>query len=249
MLNINHRELKTRRFNHLTRALGGREDIALGILTHLWLRCLHDKVKSFAVGACHDYLVCPPDDAHRTLAALCAAKYLKLEGDALVVVDVAPWIDRAHIRLARAIKAGQKSVKARAQKKLAAKRSSKLPATRLVSSATENQEAARACWQAYAEAYERLFGVSPVRNVKINSLIVQLIKRIPMTDAPAVLRFYVGHGNSFYAQRMYPLDLAVKDAESLHTQWKLNKPITKATIEKFNQREKMRDALEEGVIF
>ncbi len=249
VLNFNHRELTTKRFALLVRCMDGREDVALGLLTKLWLQCLTQKVSGFAPDEQLHFINTPIAVADAAIKGLVLAGYLKWQGDWYEAVDVAPWVARAHIRLERATKAGLKSAKVRAKKRLAIKKLERAQAALVAPEEDEAAIAARACWAAYANAYERLFHAPPVRNVKVNSLIKQFVKRIPTADAPHVLRFYVGHGHSFYAQRMYPLDLAVKDAEGLHTQWRLNRPITKATIDKFNQREKMRDALEEGVIF
>lgn len=228
------------------RAVGGREDVALGVLAHLWMRCLENKQPAFNRPKHLDYVLGPIDRVDAVLIALQTAGYVKLEYGCYEVVDVQPWIARAHVRLAKAKKAGEKSVKVRAKKKALAKRAEK-------KLANEDKEdttlAAQAAWEAYRGAYSRLFHCEPVRNVKTNSLIRQLCKRLPMWNVQHVLSFYVGHGNAFYAQRMYPLDLAVKDAESLYTQWETGISVTQSTMDQFKQREKMRGALEEGINF
>lgn len=81
-------------------------------------------------------------------------------------------------------------------------------------------------WSAYSTAYHDRYSVDPVTNAKTNALLCQLVDRVGADDAPKVAAFYVGHPSSFYVQRMHPVDLLVRDAEKLRTEWATNRQVT-----------------------
>jgi hypothetical protein len=82
-------------------------------------------------------------------------------------------------------------------------------------------------WDAYSNAFEQRWKVKPTRNAKVNSQINQLLKRIPVEEAPDIGRFYVFHNKSFYVEKQHPIGLLLADAESLRTQWLTNKQVTR----------------------
>lgn len=73
-------------------------------------------------------------------------------------------------------------------------------------------------WDAYARAYERRYSATPVRNVKVNGQLANLVSRLG-SEAPSVAEFYVGHDDPFYVRQMHSADYLVRDAEKLRTQW------------------------------
>lgn len=86
-----------------------------------------------------------------------------------------------------------------------------------------------AVWAAYSDAYINRYGTEPVRNAKVNSLLGQLVDRIGAEDAPPVAAFYVGHCSGYYVQRGHAVDMLVKDAEKLRTEWATNRKVTQTT--------------------
>jgi hypothetical protein len=75
-----------------------------------------------------------------------------------------------------------------------------------------------ATWTSYAEAYSRRYGVEPVRNRTVNGQLAQFIARIPADEAPSVAACYVAHENPLYRNAQHPVNLLLRDAESLRTQ-------------------------------
>lgn len=74
-------------------------------------------------------------------------------------------------------------------------------------------------WEAYAIAYRNRYGADPVRNATINGQLANFVKRLGQQEAPDVARFYVSHAGRIYVQAMHPLNLLVRDAEKLRTEW------------------------------
>lgn len=70
-------------------------------------------------------------------------------------------------------------------------------------------------WVAYAEAYRGRYGNDPVRNAKANANCCQLVARLGAENAVATVRFYVEQ-DGYFATRVHPLDLCVRNAEELH---------------------------------
>jgi hypothetical protein len=91
---------------------------------------------------------------------------------------------------------------------------------------TELQAACKETWKAYANAHYERYGTEPVRNQKVNSLVKQFVQRIGFADAPYVAAFYVRHNGQFYVQKVHPVELMLKDAEGLRTQWATNRTMT-----------------------
>lgn len=102
-------------------------------------------------------------------------------------------------------------------------------------------------WNQYATAYAtRYQGQAPVRNAKINGQLTQLIARIGAEAAPEVAKFFVEHSDSYYVQRMHPVDLLLRDAEALHTQWKAGQQMTGTKAREIERREHNRNSFEQA---
>lgn len=80
-------------------------------------------------------------------------------------------------------------------------------------------------WNAYADAYSQRYGVDPVRNAKVNSMIKQVVDRIGK-DAVHVAAFYVQHNEFQYIRSTHSVNLLLRDCESLRTQWATNMQVT-----------------------
>jgi hypothetical protein len=81
-------------------------------------------------------------------------------------------------------------------------------------------------WGAYSNAYYSRYGVDPVRNAKINSMITQLVDRLGEDDAPHVAAFYIHHSNSFYVANGHSVGMLLRDAEKLRTEWATGRKVT-----------------------
>ena len=91
---------------------------------------------------------------------------------------------------------------------------------------TDLQAACRETWRSYGNAYFTRYGVEPKRNPKVNSIIKQFVQRIGFAESPHVAGFYVAHNEQFYVKKTHPVELMLKDAEGLHTQWATGRSIT-----------------------
>jgi hypothetical protein len=86
--------------------------------------------------------------------------------------------------------------------------------------AVEPTKAGSYAWALYSSAYSARYGVLPVRNAKTNALCVQLVQRLG-DDAGPVAQFYVGrHNDRLYINARHALELLVRDAEKIRTDWK-----------------------------
>lgn len=81
-------------------------------------------------------------------------------------------------------------------------------------------------WDRYANAYRSRYGAEPVRNAKVNGQLAQVVARLGAAEAPAVAGFFVGHQNALYVRAMHPIDLLLRDAEKLRTEWATNRQVT-----------------------
>jgi hypothetical protein len=107
--------------------------------------------------------------------------------------------------------------------KLSATRSARAPK---LAAANLDQSKGADTWAAYAAAYQARYGAAPVRNAKVNAQIAQLVSRLGHEEAPRVAAFYVGHNGQLYVRAVHGVDLLLRDAEGLRTQWAQGRQIT-----------------------
>ncbi len=79
-----------------------------------------------------------------------------------------------------------------------------------------------AAWEAYSTGYERRYGVKPVRNAAVSGQLAQFVARIPAEEAPMVAAFYLTHKGGLYVSAKHPVNLLLRDAEKLRTDWATN---------------------------
>lgn len=79
---------------------------------------------------------------------------------------------------------------------------------------------------AYQDAYSQRYGVSPTFNAKVNAQIVRFLERVPAKDAPGLAAFYVRHNRGIYVSSKHCVDLMLRDAEGLRTEWLSNRTVT-----------------------
>lgn len=81
-------------------------------------------------------------------------------------------------------------------------------------------------FRSYSEAYRRRYGIDPVRNAKVSAQLCQLVDRLGIDEAPQVAAFYVGHNQALYVRSRHSVDLLVRDAEGLRTEWATGNRVT-----------------------
>lgn len=74
-------------------------------------------------------------------------------------------------------------------------------------------------FDSYAKAYKEKYNEAPVRNKKINTQFKYLAERLGL-DAPMVAEFYLSHTEYLYVKSMHSVDLLLRDAEKIRTEWK-----------------------------
>lgn len=81
-------------------------------------------------------------------------------------------------------------------------------------------------WEAYRQAYLGKWTVEPERNAMINTLILNISRRIPMETAPELVHFFLQQNDSWYLREMHHIRCLAKDCEMLLTRMKTNRIIT-----------------------
>ena len=92
-------------------------------------------------------------------------------------------------------------------------------------------------WTAYREAYEHRYDSRPVRNARVNGQLVNLIKRLGAAEAPAVARHYVGSNATLYVRSGHAIDLLLRDAEKLRTEWATGRRIMERDARNGDERQ------------
>ena len=99
------------------------------------------------------------------------------------------------------------------------KAESTLPATKAKPNGQGEPTAGALVWEAYVTAYRMRWGVAPARNAAANSFCSRFSKSMPEAEAPDVIAFYLRSPRGLYVSAKHPLNLAVRDAQALRTEW------------------------------
>ena len=91
-------------------------------------------------------------------------------------------------------------------------------------------------WSAYSEAYGRRYAVDPVRNAKVNGQLAQLGKRLG-AEAPDVARWYVASNVGMYVRSSHCVDLLLRDAEGLRTEWATGRHVTQTQARQADRKQ------------
>jgi phage replication O-like protein O len=98
--------------------------------------------------------------------------------------------------------------------------------TQQAAASEQVQDACRNTWNAYKTAYEKRYGIGPIRNARVSSQIKQFVGRIGYEESPHVAAFFVSHNDSFYARKAHSVGVMLADAEKLRTEWATGKQFT-----------------------
>jgi hypothetical protein len=98
------------------------------------------------------------------------------------------------------------------------------PPARDMAAAKEGKSSAT--FDAYAAAYRERYGVDPVRHRTVNSQLCSLVDKLGATEAPQVAAFYVRHNRGLYVSSRHCVDLLVRDADGLRTEWATGRTVT-----------------------
>ncbi|CAI0697249.1 Uncharacterised protein [Serratia fonticola] len=113
--------------------------------------------------------------------------------------------------------------------------------------ATKFQETCKVTWKTYRDAYSKRYGIDPVRNAKVNSLVRQLVQRLGQ-EAASVAEFFVMHVNEAYVVRKtHELGALVAGAESYRTQWATGSSMTNTRAMQIDSTQANANAADEAI--
>lgn len=82
-------------------------------------------------------------------------------------------------------------------------------------------------WELYSELFKKRYNVDPVRNLKSNVNLCQLIDRVGADFALKVIEFYLYNNDYKYVKAMHPVKYLVMDAETLFTEMMQGRRVTR----------------------
>lgn len=230
-MNLTYAHLSDRRLERLANELNLTLDQALGLMCAFWLRSQESLLIDGDVVSVTSHMRVGDggDTAKATLlTAMVESRYLEeLGGGQFRVLDNVQPVRIRNIRRQASVKGvAVQAEQRRAPKSAKAKPKSK-PAPRAKKAASkevvsEDHIANSYTWSAYSTAYEQRYGTTPTRNAKVNKQIEYFVKRVGREEAPRIIAYYVTLNNTLYCKLWHSWDLALKDAETLRSQWKTN---------------------------
>lgn len=113
----------------------------------------------------------------------------------------------------------------------------------LIEKPEPDKELNRLIKESYIESYLARYKIKPTLNAKVNAQISQLAMRLGH-DAIDVVKFYVGHNDSFFLKACHSIGPLLTQAESLHSQWQRNVQVTSTKIKQFEKQNTYQETLE-----
>lgn len=97
-------------------------------------------------------------------------------------------------------------------------------------------------WDYYERLYVAKYRFKPKRNSTTNNQAKQLVVRLGLEDAKAVVEFYLRQTNAFYVQKMHLIGHCLHDAEALFAQMSRGGAVTRKGAEKIESAGATLDA-------
>lgn len=72
-------------------------------------------------------------------------------------------------------------------------------------------------WDAYLAAYEKRYGVAPLRNMKVNAQMKNFVRAVGLEAAPLIVEFYLAQDERYLIEQRHSVGALLVRAESLHT--------------------------------
>jgi hypothetical protein len=101
----------------------------------------------------------------------------------------------------------------------------------------ELQEACKATWNSYCNAFFNRYGTEPIRNASVNTCIKNFVKRIGYEESPFVAAHFLLNNSSWYVTKGHSVASLLADAEKLRTEWATGKSITATRAKQIDQSE------------
>lgn len=99
-------------------------------------------------------------------------------------------------------------------------------------------------WNAYADAYEKQYGIFPKKNARTMGQCKHLLQRLGEEEAILVVRFYLTHKKSWYVSQTHSLGACLKDAEGLRTQMLTGHKVSSAEAQQADKQSANQNTFE-----
>lgn len=81
-------------------------------------------------------------------------------------------------------------------------------------------------WNAYSAAYEKRHGCEPADSGAERGKLMRFMAKVPEAEAPEIASFFLTHNDALYIRAKHPIDLLVRDAQKLRTEWMSGQQVT-----------------------
>lgn len=91
-------------------------------------------------------------------------------------------------------------------------------------------------WEHYCGAYRTRYGVAPIRNARVNSMLARLSTVLPQEELGGIIEHYCRHQGALYVRAKHPVNLLLRDAEALRTEWATGRMVTDTEAREADRR-------------
>lgn len=100
-------------------------------------------------------------------------------------------------------------------------------------------------FDAYRQAYERRYGVGPIRNGKVNSICSTIVQQVGIDEGKALMHFYLQQNVSWYLQKSHAIEYALKDLQALRTNMLNNKAMSSREAQQADKQQAQQNVLDD----
>lgn len=73
-------------------------------------------------------------------------------------------------------------------------------------------------WLAYASEYEKRYGVKPIRNAKVNSLLCKIVDYVGKEEAIGVVKYYISLNDKWFLKKHHDIETLITNLQGVRTQ-------------------------------
>jgi len=216
-LTLDPKDWSEPRFEAMRRSMSWTQAEALGVLVLFWHGTREAGIVAAPRQELQTYMSVPPATAASLFDVLGVVGYLSKRGDKWEVVGNEQAVRMLKNRREWG-KLGNKKAAAATAKQPVAPDPDKAKAKALT---LAGKEANKRCREAYLAAYRDRYGCEPLMDARFHAMVANFVKRVGQDRAPDIVTMFVSLNDPLYVKGAHAMNLALRDADALHTQWEV----------------------------
>lgn len=100
-------------------------------------------------------------------------------------------------------------------------------------------------WLAYRKSYFQRYGHEPLMNASVRAMLCKIVDFVGKDHAPALAEYYLRLNKPFYVNNHHPINILVKDYQSVYTQMMNQTDQTTSQVKQIERRSALSNTANE----